>query len=70
MKDKFFVMCFSGEESGDLLSQWRGYGDNGKGIAIGFNEYALKKVTDSVQTYENQESYILYNKVIYEKSIL
>lgn len=28
------VMCFS--EDGDLLSQWRGYADDGRGFAIGF----------------------------------
>ncbi|MEE9368963.1 MAG: DUF2971 domain-containing protein [Pontiella sp.] len=27
--------CFSND--GDLLSQWRGYGDDGRGIAIGFS---------------------------------
>ena len=30
-----FAMCLSGK--GDLLSQWRGYADNGAGYAIGFN---------------------------------
>lgn len=67
LKDNFFVMCFSGQESGDLLSQWRGYGDDGKGIAIGFSEYVLKKIKDPIQMYEKQEAYILYNKVIYDK---
>ena len=30
-----YVVCFSKEK--DLLSQWRGYADNGKGCAIGFS---------------------------------
>ena len=30
-----FLMCFS--ENGDLLSQWRGYGDDAKGVSLGFN---------------------------------
>jgi len=30
-----FLACFS--ENGDLLSQWRGYADDGRGIAIGFD---------------------------------
>ena len=34
-----FVSCFSKEE--DLLSQWRGYGNNGKGVAVGFNRKKL-----------------------------
>jgi hypothetical protein len=31
-----YVTCFSGEAARDLLSQWRAYGDNGSGYAIGF----------------------------------
>lgn len=34
-----FMSCFS--EEGDLLSQWRGYADNGQGISIGFNNQDL-----------------------------
>lgn len=30
-----FVTCFC--ESGDLLSQWRGYGNDGEGFALGFS---------------------------------
>lgn len=30
-----YVTCFS--KNGDLLSQWRAYANNGKGVAIGFN---------------------------------
>lgn len=28
-------------QSGNILSQWRGYGDDGRGVAIGFNLHAL-----------------------------
>lgn len=34
-----FVACFSTE--GDSLGQWRAYGDNGRGFAIGFRATAL-----------------------------
>lgn len=34
-KFKCFLSSFT--EEGDLLSQWRGYGDFGKGLSIGFN---------------------------------
>lgn len=34
-----YICCFSYD--GDLLSQWRAYADDGKGIAIGFNESQL-----------------------------
>lgn len=37
---KSFLICFS--EARDLLSQWRAYGDDGKGVAIGFNTEVLK----------------------------
>ena len=39
-----YVLCLS--EEGDLLSQWRGYADNGKGCSIGFDMDALKKFCD------------------------
>lgn len=58
---KSFLSCFS--ESGDLLSQWRAYGNDGNGIAIGFNPSIFEKFTD--------ESYYIMSKVIYsDKDIL
>jgi hypothetical protein len=35
----FFVGCFS--ENGDELGQWRAYGDDGRGFAIGFKGQVL-----------------------------
>ena len=32
---KTYICCFSGD--GDLLSQWRAYGDDGHGLSIGFD---------------------------------
>lgn len=40
-----YAVCFS--EKKDLLSQWRGYADNGKGVAIGFNLSCLKKICEA-----------------------
>lgn len=58
---KSFLACFS--ESGDLLSQWRAYGNDGNGIAIGFNPSIFEKFKD--------ESYYIMSKVIYsDKDIL
>ena len=66
-----FIACFS--ENGDLLSQWRGYANDGKGVAIGFDKkilqsfdtggynYAFKKV---IYDEEEQREYI-YNNVSY-----
>lgn len=36
-----YAICFS--ESGDLLSQWRGYTQDAAGISLGFDENILKK---------------------------
>ncbi len=38
----FFVSCFSEER--DLLSQWRGYAEDGNGVAIGFDSEALSSL--------------------------
>ena len=53
-----FAICFS--ENGDLLSQWRAYGDDGAGVALGFNFANLFESSDS-------ERVSLY-KVIYDQS--
>lgn len=41
---KSFLVCFS--EAEDLLSQWQAYGNDRKGIAIGFNSNWLESFTD------------------------
>lgn len=52
------MVCFSG--SGDLLSQWRAYGNWGAGVSIGFNKIYFKK---SELAFSNKEFKIF--KVIY-----
>lgn len=39
----FLVACFSSE--GDLLSQWRGYADDAKGISVGYNRDFIEKIS-------------------------
>ncbi len=63
-----YISCFS--EKGDLLSQWRSYGDDGKGIAISvdFNKLNIEKggpfrFAGNVKKYYG-------NKVIYADSNL
>ncbi len=51
-----YVTCFS--LKGDLLSQWRAYGNNGYGISIGFDRFNL---TSSLSQYLN-EKMIVYNE--------
>lgn len=40
-------ICFSGE--GDLLSQWRGYAEDGTGFSIGFDVDSLKRLSSRIQ---------------------
>lgn len=47
------IACFSRE--GDLLSQWRAYANNGKGISIGFN----RRYFESIKTLDNKEFEVL-----------
>ena len=39
-KIKRYICCFSGD--GDLLSQWRAYADDGRGISVGFKKSQIK----------------------------
>lgn len=61
------ITCFSKEK--DLLSQWRAYGDDGNGIAIGFDLDILENLLESRQDIciddviydlHDQEIYIQY----------
>lgn len=65
VKSKFFAICFSGSESEDRLSQWRGYGDDGKGVAIGFSRDVLEK-TKKKFAMNTDKSKIEFRKVEYE----
>lgn len=53
--------CFS--EEGDLLSQWRGYADDGCGICIGFSTKYFLDLSDKLLT--NNKSSFSLNRVIY-----
>jgi hypothetical protein len=41
-----YVLCFS--LNGDLLSQWRAYGDYGRGVTIGFDSWQLKRALANI----------------------
>lgn len=55
----FYVTCFS--EEGDVLSQWRGYADDGFGVSIGFDSEVLK-------TIASNEELLQLKKVVYPRS--
>lgn len=44
IQDNVYATCFSTE--GDLLSQWRAYGQDGYGVSIGFSGELLNKVNN------------------------
>ena len=50
-----YACCFTG--NGDQLSQWRGYGSNGQGYAIGFE---TKKLVGNIEPYA-EPSRIIYD---------
>lgn len=55
-----YVACFS--EKKDCLSQWRGYADDGKGMAIGFNKKVLEQLA------KREKFNLAFAKVIYDKN--
>lgn len=59
--ENIYVACFC--TNGDLLSQWRGYGNNGEGYSIGFNTFH----TDFSINREHSNC-TTFLKVIYSKS--
>lgn len=52
----YYIGCFSTES--DLLSQWRGYANDGKGVAIGFYSNSFLAAKDLKN--------IKFNKIIYD----
>jgi hypothetical protein len=55
--------CMS--EDGDLLSQWRGYADNGEGVSIGFKAESLKAIRKAGAGLANPSPSL--EKIEYEK---
>lgn len=69
---KSYISCLS--KSGDSLSQWRAYGDDGQGVAIGFNLSklnivdALKIEGARLENGVNEHKGLSYSEVIYEEN--
>jgi hypothetical protein len=61
---KFFISSFT--ENEDLLSQWRGYGDGGSGLAMGFNPNAILHEDSAANAFWAQVIYddALKNKIV------
>jgi len=57
------ICCFSVD--GDDLGQWRAYGDNGRGYAIGFNSDALIGAFDNIKgDYQSGSFSIIYDEAV------
>lgn len=56
-----YITCFS--RNGDLLSQWRAYGDNGKGVSIGFDSRLISKAYKKNKVYFENVLYELEDQV-------
>jgi len=63
---KAWGICFS--EEGDLLSQWRGYADDAKGISIGFSKKYLDVVCKDID--RNEVLQIKLDKVSYDEEMI
>jgi len=58
VKQSSYIICFS--QKGDLLSQWRAYGDDGRGVAIGFDSKLLYKA-------DSRKNDVYIEDVLYDK---
>lgn len=58
LKHQTLIVCFSKDP--DMLSQWRAYGDDGKGVSVGFDVSMLKRALKG-------EKHLFIGDVIYRK---
>ena len=62
----YAVMSFCEPEH--ELSLWRGYGDNGKGVAIGVSEDTLKNIANDIDNMEFKRVIYLSDKEVKDKA--
>lgn len=63
IEDLFDGLGFCLSEKPDLLSQWRGYADDGQGLSIGFSKNYLEELRKS---NENSGANFIIDKVLYD----
>lgn len=54
-----YAVCFSA--FGDMLSQWRGYADDGRGVSIGFNPDSINALCENSPLLISKVEYIGYD---------
>ena len=57
LETKFDGLALCMSEDGDLLSQWRGYADDGQGVAIGFSRAFLDELIALFETTDDQDDH-------------
>lgn len=62
-----YVLCFS--TCGDSLSQWRGYGDDGYGISIGFNIAYFEKLISNSSSKITPYNSLSLSEVCYKEDL-
>ncbi|WP_162348436.1 DUF2971 domain-containing protein [Pseudoxanthomonas gei] len=63
--DFFDGLGFCLSEDGDLLSQWRGYANDGRGASIGFDSDYLRQLSGKFR--ERNERGFTLNKLVYDR---
>lgn len=63
----YLVCCFS--KKGDLLSQWRGYADDAKGVSVGFEDEIIKSLSKPGKDGKDVENPFQYGKAVYSESM-
>jgi hypothetical protein len=64
-KNEVYLFCLS--KNPDKLSQWRGYADDGKGVAIGFSMRRGAQVSYIVPRFGESDVQLGIHEVIYER---
>lgn len=65
-KNQVYLFCLS--KNPDKLSQWRGYANDGKGVAIGFKMRIGADILYRVPFYGDKDDQIGIHEVIYKKN--
>lgn len=61
-----YVACFT--EKKDCLSQWRGYADDGRGMALGFDKKVLEQLSKSMK-FNLEFAKVIYNETEQETNV-
>lgn len=67
LEEQFDGMALCLSEEGDQLSQWRGYADDGRGVAIGFRQSVLQALSEKSDESDDKFDIQLY-KALYKEA--